>query len=70
MNFVVFFTGLLCIAQFIDACDIEAQGVEDKYKEIIVNKHNELRAKVANGEEDGLPTASNMLQMVRKIHKR
>eukprot|EP00093_Oithona_nana_P001784 01784.XXX_7806_8495_1 [CDS] Oithona nana genome sequencing. len=33
-------------------------------KQEILNKHNELRAKVANGQEDGQPSATNMNKLI------
>lgn len=50
-----------------DSCSIITRGVTDTEKEFILQLHNEYRSKVATGQEDeagGMPSASNMLEMV------
>ena len=38
--------------------------ITEEQKKIIVDKHNELRRKVAKGQEPDQPAASNMKEMV------
>ncbi|XP_023342246.1 venom allergen 5 isoform X2 [Eurytemora carolleeae] len=46
-------------------CDgtIETKGIDEEDITIIVDTHNKIRAKVANGEEGNQPPASNMKRM-------
>ena len=39
-------------------------GLEDWARELLLNKHNELRQRVASGGEEGQPAASNMRKLV------
>ena len=40
------------------------RGLNDAEKKELLDKHNELRAKVANGQQDGQPSAANMKKLV------
>ena len=42
--------------------------ITEEQKKIIVDKHNELRRKVAKGQEPDQPAASNMKEMVKIIN--
>ena len=42
---------------------VHANGLSDAEKQEILDKHNELRAQVANGQQDGQPGASNMKKL-------
>ncbi|KFM70245.1 Venom allergen 5, partial [Stegodyphus mimosarum] len=49
------------------SCHVLKKGVNSKDKSLILKFHNEYRSKVATGKEPhagGLPTASNMMEMV------
>ncbi|KAG8190770.1 hypothetical protein JTE90_024895 [Oedothorax gibbosus] len=63
MYLLLVVTAFLCVTHCWGQCSIQVRGVKDAQKRVIVKKHNELRAKVANGKESGLPKAANMLKM-------
>ena len=45
-------------------CDtVYANSLTDAEKQEILDKHNELRSKVANGQEAGQPSAANMKKL-------
>ena len=51
-------------------CEIVEAGLNQEDKDLLLKLHNDYRSKVALGQETragGLPTAANMLEMVR-IH--
>ncbi|KAG8191104.1 hypothetical protein JTE90_010028, partial [Oedothorax gibbosus] len=67
MNLLTVFGVLLCALQCYSQCSPQVRGVNQSARQTILNKHNQLRAKVANGQESNrqgrLPQASNMLQL-------
>nr|QEE04218.1 venom allergen [Scolopendra subspinipes] len=48
----------------IKACEIKKSGLSAADKARLVDAHNRLRAKVANGQQDGQPSAANMKELV------
>ena len=42
---------------------VSKMELTDAEKSELLNKHNELRAKVANGQETGQPSATNMKKL-------
>uniref|UniRef100_A0A646QE35 Cysteine-rich venom protein n=1 Tax=Hemiscolopendra marginata TaxID=943146 RepID=A0A646QE35_9MYRI len=44
-------------------CQLKTSGLTDADKKQIVSAHNKLRAKVANGQQSGQPSAANMKQL-------
>nr|QEE04225.1 venom allergen [Scolopendra mojiangica (nomen nudum)] len=66
MNFVIIaVSALLTFQLYVDGwgCQMSERGLDKKMKNRIVKHHNELRQKVAKGQERGQPTASNMKQL-------
>ena len=49
-----------------DGCsyEIETRGVSEELSKVILEKHNQLRRKLAKGEEENWPSAANMKKLV------
>jgi len=54
---------LVGVLHWSSSCEIKAKGVSEADKKAILKIHNELRAKIANGNEKEFPTAANMLEL-------
>ncbi|KAG8191106.1 hypothetical protein JTE90_010030 [Oedothorax gibbosus] len=63
MQFLAFTAILVGVLHWSYSCQIYDRGVSAADKKVILQTHNELRAKIANGKERGFPTAANMLEM-------
>ena len=46
------------------ACNLVKNDISQDDKDAILWNHNKLRLKVANGQQSGQPTASNMMALV------
>ena len=43
---------------------VKFKGVTEDLKKLLLNRHNDLRRRIAKGGEEGQPPAANMIEMV------
>uniref|UniRef100_A0A646QH87 Cysteine-rich venom protein n=1 Tax=Hemiscolopendra marginata TaxID=943146 RepID=A0A646QH87_9MYRI len=63
-RFITVFLMLSCNLLLGDTCSIIEQGFDATAKATILDLHNKARQKVANGQQSGQPTASNMKELL------